>query len=313
MPIERQQFITQFSQQDLDGRISLFLGSGGSRDAGYPNWAELFAPIAKELQISTNESTDYYRLAQYYTNAFGSGALLQKINEQINRNRYQSDLLEKLIDVGFTNIWTTNFDNALEVNYQKQDVLINKLFKDQDFSNVDLNKRVNIFKMNGDISNLGSIIATQNDFESYPDTHRIILMFFKRELISSTFLFIGYSFTDHLVLDSLSEITRYLGGTTNFHYAIMKSKPNDTNFKYFVEDLEKRYHIRVLLVDKLHMPPQKCNLTADDGASPPPEWCTASAEMVHGGRERGAPDRHAGNYSGMPLRLRMDSPSIWMV
>lgn len=34
----------------------------------------------------------------------------------------------------------------------------------------------------------------------------------------------------------------------------------------------------------LHMPPQKCSLTADDGASPPPEWCTASAEMVHGGR-----------------------------
>ena len=34
----------------------------------------------------------------------------------------------------------------------------------------------------------------------------------------------------------------------------------------------------------VHMPPQKCSLTADDGASPPPEWCTASAEMVHGGR-----------------------------
>ena len=64
---------------------------------------------------------------------------------------------------------------------------------------------------------------------------------------------------------------------------------------------------------EMHMPPQKCSLTADDGASPPPEWCTASAEMVHGGRECGAPGRHAGNYSGMPLRFRMDSPSIWMV
>ena len=63
----------------------------------------------------------------------------------------------------------------------------------------------------------------------------------------------------------------------------------------------------------VHMPPQKCNLTADDGASPPPEWCTPSAKMVHGGRERGAPDRHAGDHSGMPLRFRMDSPSIWMV
>ena len=64
---------------------------------------------------------------------------------------------------------------------------------------------------------------------------------------------------------------------------------------------------------RMRTPLKKCSLTADDGASPPLEWCTASAEMVHGGRGRGAPGRHAGDYSGMPLRLRMDSPSIWMV
>ena len=63
----------------------------------------------------------------------------------------------------------------------------------------------------------------------------------------------------------------------------------------------------------LHTPLKKCSLTADDGASPPLKWCTNSAEMVHGGRRRGARGRHAGNHSGMPLRLRMDSPSIWMV
>ena len=64
---------------------------------------------------------------------------------------------------------------------------------------------------------------------------------------------------------------------------------------------------------QMHTPLQKCSLTADDGASSPLEWCTHSAEMVHGGRRRGAPGRHARCYSGMPLRLRMDSPSIWMV
>lgn len=63
----------------------------------------------------------------------------------------------------------------------------------------------------------------------------------------------------------------------------------------------------------VHTPLKKCSLTADDGASPPLKWCTNSAEMVHGGRRRGARGRHAGNHSGMPLRLRMDSPSIWMV
>lgn len=63
----------------------------------------------------------------------------------------------------------------------------------------------------------------------------------------------------------------------------------------------------------LRTPLKKCSLTADDGASSPAEWCTASAEMMHGGRAHGAPDRHVGDHSGMPLRLRMDSPSIWMV
>lgn len=94
------------------------------------------------------------------------------------------------------------------------------------------------------------IVATQSDYEQYPDSHRVMLMFFKRELISSTFLFIGYSFTDHLVLDCMSEITRHLGESANHHYALMKNDPDNPYFSYFVDDLEKRYHIRVLLVDR---------------------------------------------------------------
>lgn len=250
MSIAKEQFISQFAQQALDNNISLFLGAGGSRNAGYPNWADLFDPLAKELRISVNQTTNYYHLAQYYANVFGTSMLRKKINDRINRNLYQSKLLNELIDIGFNNVWTTNFDNALEMNYKERDILTNKIFNDYDFSNVDLGKRVNIFKMNGDVSNLEGIIATQSDFESYTDSHRIMLMFFKRELISNTFLFIGYSFTDYLVLDCLSEITRYLGESSNYHYTIMKNNKDDPYFNYFVEDLEKRYHIRVLLVDE---------------------------------------------------------------
>jgi hypothetical protein len=103
--------------------------------------------------------------------------------------------------------------------------------------------------MNGDITNPEGIIATQSDYERYADTHRIMLMFFKRELISSTFLFIGYSFSDYLVLDCLSEITRYLGDTATYHYTILKNNRDNPYFRYFIEDIERRYHIRVLLVD----------------------------------------------------------------
>ena len=84
-------------------------------------------------------------------------------------------------------------------------------------------------------------------------------------------------------------------------------------FGEILAELRKDHNMSQKELAKMRTPLKKCSLTADDGASPPLEWCTASAEMVHGGRGRGAPGRHAGDYSGMPLRLRMDSPSIWMV
>ena len=43
-----------------------------------------------------------------------------------------------------------------------------------------------------------------------------------------------------------------------------------------------------------------------NGAPIPPKWCMAAEGVVHRAAMRG-------DYSGMPLRLRMDSPSIWMV
>ncbi|MCR5479077.1 MAG: SIR2 family protein [Ruminococcus sp.] len=250
MPITKDQFLNAFTKQALDERISLFLGAGGSCDAGYPNWADLFNPLAKELGVPINESTDYYKLAQYYSNCFGLAELRKLINEQININNYQSELINELVDVNFSNVWTTNFDNSMENNYKLRNIRINKIFSDANFSNIDFNKRINIIKLNGDISDPEGVIATQNDYENYSDSHKIMLMFFKRELISTTFLFVGYSFTDHLVLDCISEINRYLGGSANYHYTIMKNNIDDPYFRYFVEDLEQRYHVKVLLVNE---------------------------------------------------------------
>lgn len=233
MPLNKEQFLNQFTRQALDERISLFVGAGASADIGYPSWYNLFKPLAKELGMTLDESTNYYRLAQYYSNKFGRAELRKRINDIINKNEFHSPLINELIDIGFTNIWTTNYDNVLENNYRSRNILFNKVFRDADLSNIELNKRINIYKMNGDITNLDGIVATQKDYEEYSDNHRMMLMFFKRELISSTFLFIGYSFSDYLVMDCLSEITRYLGDAAPYHYTIMKENKNDPYFNHF--------------------------------------------------------------------------------
>ena len=49
-------------------------------------------------------------------------------------------------------------------------------------------------------------------------------------------------------MDCLSEVTRYLGEAAPYHYTIMKEDTTDPYFSHFINDLERRYHIRVLLV-----------------------------------------------------------------
>ena len=182
MPLNKEQFLKQFTRQALDERISLFVGAGASINAGYPSWYSLLKPLAKELGTPLSDSTNYYKLAQYYSNNFGQPELLKRINEVLNKNDCDSPLINELIDIGFSNIWTTNFDNVLENNYKKRNILINKVFRDSDLSNVELNKRINIYKMNGDITNPDGIVATQEDYEKYSYNHRMMLMFFKCEL-----------------------------------------------------------------------------------------------------------------------------------
>ena len=51
----------------------------------------------------------------------------------------------------------------LENNYKKRNILINKVFRDSDLSNVELNKRINIYKMNGDITNPDGICKLRSN------------------------------------------------------------------------------------------------------------------------------------------------------
>jgi hypothetical protein len=258
MAITKKQFIQHYAKQACNGDTSLFLGAGISASAGYPSWKDLLQPCAKELGLQIDDSIDLYLLAQYYSNQFGYSALKRIINDNVNRLMYESNLVDELLNLNFKSIWTTNYDTVLEKNFFKRNILTNTVYNDKDLSNITQNDRVNIYKLNGDIANLDKIVITQNDIESYGPNHELLLTFFKRELVVRTFLFLGYSFADSIVLSCLSTVNRCLEDSANHHYAIMK-KHDSSNFGYFVNDLGKRYHINILLIDDYDELPQVLN------------------------------------------------------
>jgi len=248
MSIEKSQFIEYYVEQARRGNISLFLGAGVSASTGLPSWAALLKPCADKMGIKIDTTMDLYLVAQYYANEFGESALKRVLNDSINQITQSSDLVQKLLALNFMSIWTTNYDKVIENNLAEKNVLTNSIFDDRDLPNTTGPNRVNIYKMNGDITNLDRIVITQSDIENYHQNHELLLTFFKRELVVNTFLFLGYSFTDKVVLSCLSSVNQCLQQSANYHFAVLKRKA-DADFPYFVKDLEQRYHVRILLID----------------------------------------------------------------
>ena len=247
--IERKEFVKKYAEKCKNNSAAIFLGAGMSVDAGLPSWKELFSPLADELGIDINE-THYqiYDVAQFYANRFGTNELYKKIGHEINRIIQSSKALDQLSLLQCNSIWTTNFDQVLETNLAKRGRITNVISKESDLISCDLNKNINIFKLNGDIRDIQNAVITKNDLEKYPEYHNYYLAFFKRELITKSFLFLGYSFTDSLVLPCISELGRAFNNNQPHHFTILKrSKQKD--FENFVKDLEDRYQIDVLLID----------------------------------------------------------------
>lgn len=246
--MDRDIFVSELASSFRKGELSLFLGAGSSIDAQYPTWKELLTPCANELKLDINDISDYFQLAQYYINEFSSSKLHHIVNEELNKYVFESELLDIIVDIGFRSIWTTNFDKVIEKNFENNNININTIHDEIDLSSVSLKNRINIFKMNGDIGNISKIVLAKSDIEDYDKTHSLFLTFFQQELMTNTFLFIGYSFEDKIILNEIHKLQTYLGNSKKTFYTIMKDKPDDKNFSLFISDLEKRYNIKVLTV-----------------------------------------------------------------
>ncbi|MBE5954668.1 MAG: hypothetical protein E7257_11045 [Lachnospiraceae bacterium] len=247
--MKRKEFTKEIAIKCQNNETALFLGAGMSSNAGLPSWKKLFEPLARELGIDIN-NTNYqlYDIAQFYANDKGISRLHKKVSAEINRIDETSETLNELTNMQCNSIWTTNFDKVIENNYYKKGKRTNIIHSEENLVSVELNKNINIFKMNGDIDNLKHAIITKKDLEEYNEKHRLLLTFFKRELVVKSFLFIGYSFTDSLVLPCISELSQVFDGEHPYHYAIMQ-KNDDPDFISFITDLETRYHIKTLLLD----------------------------------------------------------------
>src|SRR5262249_35008537 len=137
-------------------------------------------------------------------------------------------------------IWTTNYDDLLEIAFQTAKKRVDVKRRTQDFATTRRRADVTIFKMHGDKTAPAEAILTREDYETYNERRELFTIALKADLAKKTFVFLGFSFTDPNVMYILSRVRQLLELNGRKHYCILRPpKPDgseDGDYQY------KRFH-----------------------------------------------------------------------
>lgn len=258
---EIEAFIKEFVKDLLENNVAIFAGAGLSKGAGFVDWKELLHDIAEEIGLNVKIENDLISLAQYHSNERGGKAgIIKKILEEFSEQAEPSENHNILARLPISTFWTTNYDTLIEDALKKSYKVVDTKHQVKQLANTRPKRDVVLYKMHGDVLHPADAILTKQDYEFYYRTHEHFITALSGDLISKTFLFVGFSFNDPNLDYVLSRLNVQFGESNRQHYCFIKKEtkePTDDEeiFNYKkrkqqlrVDDL-KRFRIKALLVD----------------------------------------------------------------
>lgn len=256
---EIEAFIKDFVKDLRENNAAIFAGAGMSKSAGFVDWHELLRDIAEELGLKVEIEHDLISLAQFHVNQLkGSSKLAKKILEEFSEQAQSSIIHDILARLPIRTYWTTNYDNLIEDALKKAMKVPDIKHSIEQLNNTRPKRDAVVYKMHGDASLPSKAVLYKEQYERYHQTHEPFVTALSGDLVSKTFLFIGFSFTDPN-LDYV--LSRLHTSVKKNHYCFMRrekvvlgddeeiSKYKRRKQELRVDDL-KRFGIQTLLIDE---------------------------------------------------------------
>lgn len=255
-------FIDKYVKELINNNAAVFIGAGFSTSVGFVDWKNLLSGIAEDLGLNIERESDLVSLAQYSYNRNRNRSLINDIIfEEFSKEKTIDENHKLIAKLPISTYWTTNYDSLIEDALLDVQRVVDVKYDNSHLSITRPHRDAIVYKMHGDRSNPDNAILIKDDYENYYKKHAQFITALSGDLISKTFLFLGFSFTDPNIDYILSRIRiDYDKQNNRQHFTIMrkirkKDYPNLAEFEYaqrkhefFVEDL-KRYNIRALLID----------------------------------------------------------------
>ena len=216
-------FIETFVQALHDQNAAIFAGAGFSIPAGMVDWKGLLKDIARDIGLDVKKEEDLVSVAQFHLNERGGRHRINQtlIHEFAKRARLTENH-RILASLPIRTYWTTNYDNLLEESLKEAGKTPDVKMTVENLATTMPRRDAVVYKMHGDVSQPDKAIVTKDDYEAYPTTRHLFSMALQGDLVSKTFLFIGFSFNDPNLSYVLSRIRLLLGENRREHYCLLR-------------------------------------------------------------------------------------------
>ena len=254
-------FIETYVQAIRDQNAAVFAGAGVSIPAGLVNWKDLLKSIAREIGLDVKKEEDLVTLAQFHVNERrGRHGVTQALIHEFASRGKLTENHKLLAALPIRSYWTTNYDTLIEQALRAAGRLPDVKITVENLATTLPRRDAVVYKMHGDISLPDKAVVTKDDYEAYDTDRHLFSTALQGDLVSKTFLFIGFSFNDPNLSYILSRIRLLLGENRRDHYCLLRRVQRDdfkkaADFHYAearqelqVNDL-KRYGIIGLVVD----------------------------------------------------------------
>lgn len=189
---------------DVKSKVSIMVGAGFSRNAakiedsfeGMALWSDLKSSLLEELKHHKNiENKSVLEIGEIYSNEYGRSALDDLLKRLIPDENYEpTDLYNKLLNLPWGDVYTTNYDTLLERS--KANIYERNYQVVYDISDIPTSVQPRIIKLHGSFPANRPFVFTKKDYDEYPNNFSPFVNMVQQAIMESTFLLIGFSGDD---------------------------------------------------------------------------------------------------------------------
>ncbi len=199
--------IEEIKEHCSNRRLIPFIGSGFSKCLKLPDWREMISSLGKDLGYEEDLFLlhgNYQQLAEYAKKKhhrswddFVHNILTHFHREESVQLRKKSRKYDLLTDMKVKTIYTTNYDRHIEEAFKEKNKKVKTVVKLEHFLEPNnAIENIEIVKFHGCVVYPDTMVITESQYFDRMRLEHPVDQRLRSDVLSNSFLFLGYSFSD---------------------------------------------------------------------------------------------------------------------